>query len=71
MTTENELYKALVIVEREARAKYNYWVDQLEKEKPMNGWSQEQHDDYCNREIYKAQMTADWCFIRQMQINPD
>lgn len=70
MEQKISLDTALDIVKREA-------LRQCEKhrgligDKPLSGWTQEKHDEYHKLHASHCEITATWCFIRQMQINPD
>lgn len=40
-------------------------------EKPLNGWSQEKHEAYHQREIAQYETAINVLFVEQMRINPD
>lgn len=61
---------ALRMVMNDAEKQMEYWRGEL-KNKPLQGWSDEKHIDYCHREIDEASKARHYCFIRLMQINPD
>jgi hypothetical protein len=69
-TDKMALSHALLIVERDAGRTIEKCQQQL-TEKPLRGWSQEKHETYLLKEIAEARATQHYCFIRQMQINPD
>jgi len=67
---QSELYHALRVVQRDA-AKRVVEEAGLIGGKPLNGWSQEKHDQYHQVRLSEARETLHYCFVRQMQIDPD
>lgn len=70
MPSNPELEKALTRVGVDAKAQYTYHMAQIGG-KPLSGWSQEKHDTYHKEHAEKAKLVRDWCFVREMQHNPD
>lgn len=71
MTAKNyKLHAQLMAVQKDAERVQQQYEKQL-TEKPLYGWSQEKHERYCNERIIEAKTVAHYCFIRQMQIDPD
>jgi len=67
---KNELYHALQTVSNDAlRTELKH--QHLLLEKPLHGWTREHHEDYHKKRITEAQAVYNYCFARQMQINPD
>lgn len=65
-----KLWTALNTVQRDAEKQADYHRRQL-TQKPLGGWSQEKHERYHTEHIQEAETAAHYCFIRQMQLNPD
>lgn len=70
MEKQISLDSALEIVKKEALKKCAEHRELIGKT-PLSGWSQEKHDQYHTLHGNQAEITASWCFVRQMQINPD
>jgi hypothetical protein len=70
MARNYELENALEKVKADAVRTVEYYRKQL-TEKPLSGWSQEKHEQYCNEQIERALVVDKWCFTRLMQHNPD
>lgn len=70
MTPEDKLWNALTRVRLDAREQIRR-ARKMKAQKPFNGKSQSDWDKYFDNEIEQASIVIDYCFIRQMQINPD
>lgn len=66
----DQLWNALTRVKMDAQKAMESAQHQLELQ-PLHGWSIEKHKAYHEREIAEAQAVVHYCFIRQMQIDPD
>lgn len=64
------LYGALSIVKRDAQEKVEWHKKRL-TEKPFIGQTQEDHNEYHLKHMEEAKTVVDYCFVRQMQIDPD
>lgn len=64
------LYRALQIVQGDARKRELYYIAEQQK-LPPSGWSKMKHIAYCQKEIDEAVATQHYCFIRMMQLSPD
>jgi hypothetical protein len=70
MEKNYKLDSALDLVKRDALEQVQYHRIRL-ADKPLSGWSQEQHEQYHNERIEKGLLVDKWCFTRMMQIDPD
>jgi len=70
MGKNDALWNALTLVKMDAQKAIQSAQQELAK-KPLHGWSQQKHEAYHQKAIAEAQTVVDYCFIRQMQINPD
>lgn len=70
MKREVSLELALNIVKRDADQRAKYYRRQI-GQSPFPGKSQEEHDAYYLEQAKESETAAYYCFIRQMQINPD
>jgi len=67
---KNKLYRALQIVQDDAKNRELYYISEQQK-LPPSGWSREKHVSYCQQEIDEATATQHYCFIRMAQLSPD
>ena len=70
MDKNDRLWNALTIVKMDAQEAVEFAQRELAK-KPLHGWSQQKHEAYHLKEIAEARAVVHYCFIRQMQIDPD
>ena len=70
MACQNTLYNACHVVEKDALNAIRKY-EKLLSEKSAFGWTQAKHEAHYLKLIAEARATAQYCFIRQMQINPD
>lgn len=67
---QHKLYQALSVVKDDAEKREEYHNHQLWCA-PLHGWSQEKHNEYHKKFLEEAKQVQHYCFIRQMQIDPD
>lgn len=70
MEKNYKLDSALDLVKRDALEQAQLHRQRL-GEKPLSGWTQQQHEQYHNERIERALEVDKWCFTRMMQIDPD
>lgn len=66
----DRLYHALGMVQTDAQEESRKCRAKLES-KPLPNWDQEKHETYWTNRLIEAESVANYCFVRQMQINPD
>lgn len=70
MAKDYELLKALYKVRQDANAQADRFENELHKP-PLRGRSKEKHEAYCIKHRDEARAVSHYCFIREMQIDPD
>jgi hypothetical protein len=70
MDSTNDIYKALIVVRRDAERNMKEHQEAL-LVGPLFGWDTERHETYHNRHIVEAKTVITYCIVRCMQINPD
>jgi hypothetical protein len=67
---ERNLNLSLAVVKKDAERSFADHQQAL-KEPPLFGWTVEKHRAYHEKYMNEARAVINYCFIRQMQINPD
>lgn len=67
---KQEVYSALCVIRGHLRSRVARHNAQL-LGKPLNGWTQEQHEAYHKKAIKECQAVAEWVFVELMRIDPD
>lgn len=67
---QSQLWNALTRVKLDAKKQKEYHEKELTS-KPLHGWDKQRHEEYHKRQIAECDAVLSYCFVRQMQINPD